>query len=91
MPNFRTRSFIETEDADAVSSYPSNTIAVNLSNETTEAEIIDMKDIPKEVFKYNNINLMFGPVNTVSYCNEMLNLPTMYEVYKKLKKEKLIT
>lgn len=60
-----------------VSGYPSNGQAANVSKETTSREIIDIEGIDKETFRLQNINLLSGPINSVSYCTEMLNFPTL--------------
>ena len=77
------RSF--TYDSDAVSSYPSNTLAANVSKDTTKKEIINIEGIQKDVFKLQNINLMFGPVNSIEYCTTMLNFPTIDQIDKYIK------
>lgn len=80
----------------AVSSYPSNTQAVNISKETTLRELIDIAGIDKDVFKLQNINLISGPVNSLEYTNKMLNFKTPQELekmfleHKKEKKKSII-
>jgi len=72
-------------DSDAVSSYPSNSVATNLSKSTTKRELISIEGIEKETFRRNNINLFFGPINSVRYATEMLNAPTLQELEKMIK------
>lgn len=79
-PNLRTNIYTHVADSDAVSSYPSNTQAANVSRDTLSKEIIDIANIPKEVFKLQNINLMFGKVNAIEYCSKMLSFPTLEEI-----------
>lgn len=64
-------------DLDAISSYPSNTTAANVSKDTTSREIISIENKDKEVAKEENINLFFGPVSSIGYCQTMLNLPSL--------------
>lgn len=63
-----------------VSGYPSNTQAANVSKETTSKEIIEVGNVDKDVFKEENINLLFGPVNSGEYCTNMLNFPKLVEI-----------
>lgn len=67
-------------DADQVSGYPSDGMAANVSKETTVKELISIAGFEKEDFKLENINLMFGPVNSVSYCNNMFNFPKIEDL-----------
>lgn len=67
-------------DADAVSSYPSDISALNVSKETTKKEIIDIPGIPETVFRMQNINLLSGPTNALEYCTTMFNFPKPEEV-----------
>ena len=69
-----------TFDLDAVSSYPSNTLVANVSRDTTHSELVSIEGKIKDDFIIHNINLMFGSVNSVSYCNYMLNLPSYEEI-----------
>lgn len=67
-------------DSDAVSSYPSNILAANVSKDTTHREVIDIPGIDRLTFMKQNINLFFGKVNSVEYCTTMLNFPTLLEL-----------
>lgn len=74
-------------DSDAVSSYPSDIRAANVSKETTFREIITIEGIPEQVFRMNNINLMSGATNAVEYCTAMFgfpNLSDLSELYDKM-------
>jgi len=71
-------------DFDQKSGYPSDSVAVNLSKTTTKKELINVEGIDKQTFKKNNINLLFGPINSPQYAVEMLNAPSIHEVYKKV-------
>lgn len=71
-------------DMDAVSSYPSDILAANVSKDTTSTEILDIKGIDKEVFRLQNINYLFGCVNAIDYCVQMYNYPTLDELLSKI-------
>lgn len=55
-------------------------MAANVSRDTTRREILSIKGIKKEVFKLQNINLFFGEVNTIEYCETMFNFPSVEEI-----------
>ncbi len=67
-------------DIDAVSSYPSNIRAANVSKDTTHRELLAIEGKNKSEFKIENINLMFGPINSVQYCRNMFNFPSLKEL-----------
>ena len=71
-------------DFDQKSGYPSDSVAANLSKTTTRKELINVENVDKQVFKKNNINLLFGPINSPQYAVEMLNAPSLHEVYEKV-------
>ncbi len=85
--NLRTNVRTHVADLDAVSSYPSDSVVANLSKATTKRELIDVEGIDKETFKHNNINLLFGPINSGIYCQEMLNAPSYDELLEEIKKK----
>lgn len=64
-------------DSDAVSSYPSDTSALNVSKSTTIRELVKIEGISEYTFRRQNINLLSGSVNSVEYCTEMFNFPTL--------------
>jgi hypothetical protein len=63
-----------------VSGYPSDGTAANVSKDTTSRELLEVENIPQEVFMLQNINLFFGRVNSLEYCNIMHDTPTMYKL-----------
>jgi len=67
-------------DADAVSSYPSNIMAANVSKDTTHRELLDIEGIDRDTFMKQNINLIYGPTNAVEYCYNMFNFPKPTEL-----------
>lgn len=71
----------------AVSAYPNSINAANISRETTSKEIIDIEGLDREDYMNQNINAIFGRVNSVEYCCTMLNFPTFEEIKNKIKKE----
>lgn len=79
--NIRTSVF----DSDAVSSYPSNIEAANVSKDTTSREIVSVAGMDVEEMKHENINCMFGPINHVQYMTTVCNFPTLEELYYKIK------
>ena len=91
----RTNTRMFTEDADQTSGYPSDGIVGNVSKDTTVKELKSIGNIPIEIFRLQNINLLFGSVNSTEYCTEMHSFPSMYDVieesYKVIeeKKEKI--
>ena len=60
-----------------LSGYPQDGIAANVSKETTSKEILEIGSIDKELFKTENMNILYGPVNAVSYCINMFNFPEL--------------
>ena len=62
-------------DLDISSSYPSITDAANVSKDTTRRELINIKGVDKAVFKKQNINTLYGPINSGQYCRVMFNRP----------------
>jgi len=85
MVDINTNIRFHVYDIDAVSSYPSDSVALNLSKITTKRELIDVEGVEKETFKMNNINLVMGPINTVRYANEMLNAPQLSDLLSTIK------
>ena len=71
-------------DFDQTSGYPSDSVAANLSKTTTKKELLGVEGVDKDTFKRNNINLMFGPINSPMYCVEMMNAPTLQEIMEKV-------
>lgn len=63
-----------------VSGYPSDGTAANVSKDTTVRELLEVDGIPQDVFMLQNINLFFGRVNSLEYCNVMHQFPTMYKL-----------
>jgi len=71
-------------DADAVSSYPSNTRAANVSKDTTHREVVKISGLNRNDFILQNINLMYGRTNSIQYCRTMFKMPDFYTLYKEV-------
>lgn len=80
VPNLVTNIRGLVSDVDSVSSYPSCTSACNVSKETTISEVIEVTDVPEEVFREHNLSLCLGKANTLEYFEVMFNLPSLDEV-----------
>lgn len=65
-------------DLDAVSSYPNNTLAANVSKDTTHRELKSISGIERDEFIMDNINLLYGTTNAVEYCNNIFGMPSMF-------------
>lgn len=68
-----------------VSGYPSNTLSINLSKDTCLRELLDIEGVKEEDYKLQNINAIFGKVNSIEYCTTMFNFPTLKELSDKIK------
>jgi len=69
-----------------VSGYPSDSIAANVSKDTTIKELASIDGVQLETFRIQNINLMFGKVNAVEYSTTMFNAPQLMELDKYMQK-----
>lgn len=67
-------------DLDQKSGYPSNTMAANVSKDTTHREIIDIEGIARDIFKIQNMNLAYGITNSIEYSMVMFNLPSLFSL-----------
>lgn len=86
-PTMRTNIRAYNADSDAISSYPSDMSACNVSKETTVREIITIEGIPEDIFRLQNINLLSGHVNALEYCINMMHFPTLDEALLQFTKE----
>jgi hypothetical protein len=75
-----TNVYCYVADSDAISSYPSDMSALNVSKETTLRELIGMDEVPEHLFRMQNINLLSGPTNAIEYCTTMFQLPKPEEL-----------
>jgi len=90
LPNLRTNIRTFVFDADAVSSYPSNIYAANVSKDTTHRELIKVEGFDKKTFKEMNIDLMFGITNALTYSQTMFKLPGLFKIQHMLEANKLV-
>ena len=67
-------------DLDCISSYPSDSIALNISKTTTKTEINEVLDVDETQYRLGNINLLSGHVNALTYLQELFNYPRCEEV-----------
>lgn len=81
-PTLNTNIRLYNGDNDISSAYPSNQVALNVSQQTTMTEVIDIPGIPKEIFTIQNMNLICGKVNAVDYCTTIFNFPTLQNLLK---------
>ena len=75
-------------DMDAISSYPSNTTAANVSKDTTSREILKVENMDFEDLRKENINLFFGEVNSSNYCENVLWMPSLRHLSNLIKKNR---
>jgi len=83
-----TNNRMYTYDSDQVSGYPSDGIAANVSKDTTLKEVKSIEGIPLDIFRIQNINLLFGKVNSVEYATTMFNAPTLRQLENMFLEEK---
>jgi len=72
--NIHTNIRTHVMDCDAVSAYPSATAGLNVSKSTTVNELHNIKGIPKQTFTLNNIDLLLGKTNSITYSTGMFNM-----------------
>jgi len=65
-------------DLDAVSAYPSATMAVNLSRDNIRKEFVDLVGFDREYSKFENMNLVMGGRSSVlRYMKNIFNAPNI--------------
>ena len=74
-------------DLDCISSYPSCTLAANVSKETTVTELIEIENIKENIFREMNLSIPMGATNMLEYCNVMFNLPNLLELHNILERK----
>lgn len=67
-------------DMDSVSSYPSCTMAANVSKATCVSEVIRMQGLDQQETKEVFLGLIVGNTNVVEICSRIANLPTLEEI-----------
>ena len=73
-----TRGFVF--DSDQTAGYPSNSQAINISKDTMMREIIYEEGDIGLMKRFENINLMFGKVNSVKFCTKILKFPKLEDL-----------
>lgn len=79
-PTLVTNIRAHVYDSDQVSGYPNDTIAANVSRDTTSRELLSIEGFTKDIFKVENMNLIYGNVNAVQYCTTLLNFPKIEDL-----------
>lgn len=82
LPNHPTRVYVATGDLDVKSSYPNNGASLNISKETTKAEISSIDGVDPMVGRMQGMNLLGGPTNAIEVATEVFHLPTTMELVK---------
>lgn len=62
-------------DSDEVSAYPSATMVLNVSKETTLRELISIDGKEEDVFRIQNLNFVIGYSNSLEYVVNMFDAP----------------
>jgi len=75
LPGHRTNIRVFCGDLDISSSYPSNTVALNVSKATTKTELISVEGKDEFTTRMQGLNLSGGASNSVEFCRRMLDLP----------------
>ena len=74
--NMRT----QVSDLDIVGAYPNAGRALNISADSTHRELVKIEGMEKEDFMLQNINAIFGDTNSLEYCQQMFDLPSLYDM-----------
>lgn len=86
-PSLRTNIRAHTGDLDVSASYPNGGAVFNVSKETTRKEMGRIKGIDEYTQRMQGINLISGGhVNSVEYCINMFNFPTLSDMLKTFEK-----
>lgn len=67
-------------DLDCISSYPSDSIALNISKTTCKSEINSVLDTDEKLYRLANIDLLGGHVNALKYLQNMFNYPNFDKI-----------
>lgn len=79
-PTIKTNVRLFVFDSDEVSAYPSATMVLNVSKETTLRELISIDGIDEDVFRIQNLNLVIGQTNALEYVTTMFDAPKPNEL-----------
>lgn len=78
--SIRTNIHLYNADSDIAGAYPSNQCLFNVSRSTTLTELIDIAGVHPSIYRMENLNLLSGKVNAVSYCTRMFNFPLLTDL-----------
>ena len=80
LPGVGTTVFAHVADLDVEGTYPNEEIILNISKETTAAELSKIQGISTPVQRAIGINLSGGNVNAVEICMQAFNAPSFDEL-----------
>lgn len=78
--NFESLFSTHCADSDIEKTYPAIQMAVNGGKQTTMCEMSAVEGLSKREMRKHGFHLIGGIVNSVRYCNEVLNLPNQDEL-----------
>lgn len=67
-------------DLDITSAYPSNTVALNISQSTTVSELIDIQGVCELVRRNEGLNMSGGPTNAIGVMTNLFGCPQLDEL-----------
>ncbi|QNR51692.1 DNA polymerase [Xanthomonas phage Xoo-sp14] len=88
MPDHPTAIFTHVADCDAVGTYPTLEVVMNISKETTLRELCMMRDIPEEVQRAQGINLTGGTTNAMEIVRTLYNAPSMDTLLQNFRRDR---
>lgn len=80
LPNDWSKVYIHCADLDVKSSYPTSTIIMNISRETTVLELSSIVGMEEPMRYRVGLNLMAGKTNAVSHCRNVHKMPNLFEL-----------
>ena len=86
LPDFPTTMFAHVADLDVEGTYPNEEIILNISKETTAAELSKIQGMSTQVQRSVGINLSGGNVNAVEICMQAFNAPSFDELLEAFQK-----
>lgn len=86
LPDVSTTIFAHVADLDVEGTYPNEEIILNISKETTAAELSKIQGISTQVQRAIGINLSGGNVNAVEICMQAYNAPSFDELLEAFQK-----
>ena len=79
-PDIHTNIRAAVFDADAVSSYPSDITALNVSKETCIRELVEVEGMNRDEMKLEGMNLIMNNVNSVRFVSKTMGLPSFMDI-----------